>query len=397
MFVENGAAFLMRRDTENIKTVAVSKSTPNLNSRLDDDIPDGAKTVEYASTDEAKQAVVDGTVDAAFIYSYDAEYTVNMDMSGNLAFTVAPEDPIEIRAVMLETGDHTLMSILMKCLNNFPATDRTAITSKYVSFTVTDVSIADYMTIHPTLTAIVVIVLALIIFVVIFMILRHNAEQRHREELEDKVNEITLLNAQLNLKQRKLEDTTEEQEAQLEEIRQLNEEQVAQLEEITALNTELEDRQDKLEKARDMAEAANNAKTSFLFSMSHDIRTPMNAIIGFTDLLDKYQEDAGRRADYLQKIKDSSSVLLSIINNVLEMARIEKGTVILESVAVSVNGFMDSMYTVFEDMMNQKSLEFTKDVNVEHRYVYCDPIKLREVLIISYLTPINILSAEASA
>jgi len=75
------------------------------------------------------------------------------------------------------------------------------------------------------------------------------------------------------------------------------------------------------------AEAANDAKTSFLFTMSHDIRTPMNAIIGFRKLLEKYQDDPVKRANYLNKIDQSSQVLLSIINNVLEMARIEKGRV----------------------------------------------------------------------
>ena len=75
--------------------------------------------------------------------------------------------------------------------------------------------------------------------------------------------------------------------------------------------------QKELEENRKQAEAANNAKTSFLFNMSHDIRTPMNAIIGFTDLLKKNQDNPEKRADYLKKIQDSSAVLLSIINNVL--------------------------------------------------------------------------------
>ncbi|MDY3918451.1 MAG: histidine kinase dimerization/phospho-acceptor domain-containing protein [Candidatus Limivivens sp.] len=94
-----------------------------------------------------------------------------------------------------------------------------------------------------------------------------------------------------------------------------------------------EEKQNKrIKEARIAAERANSAKTAFLFNMSHDIRTPMNAIIGFRDLLEKHQEEPEKRADYLKKIEDASSVLLSIINNVLEMARIEKGT--LERVPV---------------------------------------------------------------
>ncbi|MGN0733676.1 MAG: ATP-binding protein [Emergencia sp.] len=160
------------------------------------------------------------------------------------------------------------------------------------------------------------------------------------------------------------------------------------LEKIKALNTQLEklgeeqERQNRIiEEARVAAEAANSAKTAFLFNMSHDIRTPMNAIIGFTDLLDKHQDEPEKRADYLKKIQDSSSVLLSIINNVLEMARIEKGTVEVEEAPWSVEQFNDTLHSVFQEMMVQKGIEFTRQIDVEHHYVFCDPIKLREVFI----------------
>ncbi|MGN0679785.1 MAG: ATP-binding protein [Oscillospiraceae bacterium] len=137
----------------------------------------------------------------------------------------------------------------------------------------------------------------------------------------------------------------------------------------------------KIEEARIAAEKANSAKTTFLFNMSHDIRTPMNAIIGFRDLLEKHQEEPEKRADYLQKIEDASSVLLSIINNVLEMARIEKGTLELDESVWSAEQFNDTLYSVFHEMMAQKKIEFTRQVVVKNHYVYCDPIKLREVFL----------------
>lgn len=133
--------------------------------------------------------------------------------------------------------------------------------------------------------------------------------------------------------------------------------------------------------ARKLAEDANNAKTSFLFNMSHDIRTPMNAIMGFRDLLEKNQDDPEKRADYLRKIEDASRVLLSIINNVLEMARIEKGTIVIDETVWSADQFSDTIYSIFIDMMEKKGLKFTRGMNVEHQYVYCDPIKLREIFI----------------
>lgn len=134
-----------------------------------------------------------------------------------------------------------------------------------------------------------------------------------------------------------------------------------------------------LKESREQAEEANKAKTSFLFNMSHDIRTPMNAIMGFTNLLEKHQDNPELRQDYLNKIADSSNILLSIINNVLEMARIEKGTIELDESSWSVDKFAESVYTLFDDMMVQKKLEFTHNINVEHNFVMCDPTKLREV------------------
>lgn len=139
--------------------------------------------------------------------------------------------------------------------------------------------------------------------------------------------------------------------------------------------------QHELERAREEAEAASAAKTSFLFSMSHDIRTPMNAIIGFRDLLEKHQDDPVRRADYLEKIEQSSSILLSIINNVLEMARIEKGTIEVVETAWSAMQLSNSISSIFVEMMEQKHITFIHSVNVWNPYVFCDQLKLREVFI----------------
>ncbi|MDO4502923.1 MAG: ATP-binding protein [Coriobacteriia bacterium] len=134
-----------------------------------------------------------------------------------------------------------------------------------------------------------------------------------------------------------------------------------------------------LEAAREAAEVANEAKTSFLFSMSHDIRTPMNAIIGFIDLMDKHRLDQERFEDYLGKVKDSSAMLLSIINNVLEMARIEKGAVSVEEKVVSAERFNDTLYSVFSEVMRSRGIEFVNERHVQHKYVHCDVTKMSQV------------------
>lgn len=136
-----------------------------------------------------------------------------------------------------------------------------------------------------------------------------------------------------------------------------------------------------LMEARVQAEEASKAKSSFLFNMSHDIRTPMNAIMGFTNMLAKYQNDPERRSEFIRKISESSHVLLSIINNVLEMARIEKGAMQLEESIWDAKTFNDTLFTIFEDMTSQKGLHFSRSIDVMHKNVFCDPTKLREIFL----------------
>ena len=135
-----------------------------------------------------------------------------------------------------------------------------------------------------------------------------------------------------------------------------------------------------LMEAKRVAVEANHAKSTFLLNMSHDIRTPMNAIIGFTGLLEKHQDEPERRQDCLNKIKEASASLLGLINNVLEMSRIEKGHLGLDIQAWGVEQMYDSFCSVFYDMMVQKGITFYHSMDVEHEYLFCDPIKVREVI-----------------
>lgn len=131
----------------------------------------------------------------------------------------------------------------------------------------------------------------------------------------------------------------------------------------------------------EIANAANAAKSAFLFNMSHDIRTPMNAIIGFTELLDKHLDDKELARDYIKKIKTSNEFLLSLINNVLEMARIESGKTTLDESCRNCYAFNDTLYSLFDAQMKEKGIEFTRSVEVEHTEVICDATKLREIFL----------------
>ena len=134
-----------------------------------------------------------------------------------------------------------------------------------------------------------------------------------------------------------------------------------------------------LEEAYNKSQSASKAKSSFLFNMSHDIRTPMNAILGFADLIEKHLDDKDKCKIYLQKLKSSSSFLLSLINNVLDMARIESGqTEIVESVW-NVNNFVSDLVSVFESSIKEKNLKFIKFMDIKHENVYCDATRLRQI------------------
>lgn len=130
-----------------------------------------------------------------------------------------------------------------------------------------------------------------------------------------------------------------------------------------------------------IANASNAAKSAFLFNMSHDIRTPMNAIIGFTDLLEKHIDNKELAKSYIKKIQTSSDFLLSLINNVLEMARIESGKTTLDETYWNICKFNDTLFSLFDSQMKEKRIEFTRTSNVEHDSVLCDETKLRQIFL----------------
>ncbi len=138
---------------------------------------------------------------------------------------------------------------------------------------------------------------------------------------------------------------------------------------------------EEIRKSAEKARKANEAKTRFLFNMSHDIRTPMNAIVGFSGLLEKSLHDEKKSLDYIKKIRVSSDILLTIINQVLEMARIESGKITLSSESVNIREMVDAMNTVFESSLTKKSLEYQCSLNVVHDQILCDKTKMEEIIL----------------
>ena len=130
------------------------------------------------------------------------------------------------------------------------------------------------------------------------------------------------------------------------------------------------------------AETANRAKSTFLSNMSHDIRTPMNAIIGFTTLAVSNIENQEKVRDYLGKILASSNHLLSLINDILDMSRIESGKIHLEETKVNLSDLLHDLKTIISGQIHAKQLELYMDaMDVTDEDVYCDKTRLNQVLL----------------
>ena len=154
----------------------------------------------------------------------------------------------------------------------------------------------------------------------------------------------------------------------------------------TAAKIAAEDTQklnDKLEIALKKAEDASLAKTSFLHNMSHDIRTPMNAVLGYAQLMKDELKGKGmpETSEHLEKLQQSGKVLLSIINNVLDMARIESGRMEIDESYTQIEGIRQNLFEIFDDEAKKKNIAFNYTMNVEHDHVLTDITKVKEIFV----------------
>ncbi len=207
--------------------------------------------------------------------------------------------------------------------------DKKWVTRRYGS-----ISLRDILENHPAIAIMLVIVAQLIIIGTLFIIFSSSNSRKRRAYTEELQRNIDIINKQ---------------------------------------NGELR-------AAEEKALAANAAKTNFLFNMSHDIRTPMNAIIGFTNLAERHVGDDDATRDYLSKISTSSNLLLGLINDVLEMARIESGKTQLNPAPENILEMMEQAESVIRIQASAKKQELVFESHVQHKYVYCDRIKLNQVL-----------------
>ena len=136
-----------------------------------------------------------------------------------------------------------------------------------------------------------------------------------------------------------------------------------------------------IEKVATEAQHANQAKTRFLFNMSHDIRTPMNAIIGYTQLLENNLDNKKQALDYISKLKSSSTILLSLINYILEMTQIESGKLDLKKEIGDLDDLVKNINVVVEPLIKEKKLHYSYHLEIKHHHIIYDKTKLREIVL----------------
>lgn len=135
-----------------------------------------------------------------------------------------------------------------------------------------------------------------------------------------------------------------------------------------------------LKNALRRAEEGSRAKSSFLFAMSHDLRTPMNAIIGYAELMEAHWGEKEAATNYLQKLKGASQFLLVLIGNVLEIARIESGKETLNEAPWNLMKLEETLDILLDREISRKQLTVNRNVNIRHANVYCDALKIREII-----------------
>ena len=275
------------------------------------------KIVEYPSRAEAEQAVRKGRADCFF-----AKYSVLTDYADDkLLHGVFLTKPGNV-AFAVNRSDTVLLSVLNKTLRAIPTARLTSNLSLYGE-SMSNITLKDFIKQN---------MLTLIAFLVLIIGLM-----------------LTLLH-----KERKAAQET------------------------ACLNEKLRESQEQLKQALEQAESASEAKTNFLSNMSHDIRTPMNALLGYTKMLKPKIKDE-ELLGYVERMEQSGNLLLSIINHVLDMARIESGRMEVNEVYSRVGIDIEELISVFSVEAKKKNIRLLTSVQVEHGHIMCDITKIREI------------------
>ena len=312
-------------DENEVYTVAVPKEKEALKQHIAFSYPQW-KLVDYDSLDDAADMVTNGKADC---FLMGASQALIYDNSQN--FKSVPLTKTMEACFTVKTGEGILLSILNKTLKAMPSDMLTSALAIYDS-TADKVTFSDFVK-DNMLAFFVVVGLFVLSIISIILVLLQKAR---------KAEAVAKLAAN--------------------DTQKLN---------------------DKLEIALKKAETASLAKTRFLNNMSHDIRTPMNAILGYAQLMkDELKgKDLPETSEHLKKLQQSGSLLLSIINNVLDMAQIESGKMEIDENYARIEDIRQTLFEIFEDEAKKKNLELHYTINIEHEHILTDITKVKEIFV----------------
>ena len=312
-------------DEHNVYTVAVPKEKDALKQHIAFSYPQW-KLVEYDSFEDAADMITDEKADCFLMGASQALVYDNSQKFKSVPLTNTMEACFAVKS-----GEATLLSLLNKTLKDMPSGMLTSALAIYDS-TADKITFSDFVKDNMLAFFLAAGFLALSIIIIILVLLRKARKA-----------EISAKHAANN-------------------TQKLN---------------------DKLEIALKKAEDASLAKTRFLNNMSHDIRTPMNVILGYAQLMESELDgkDMPEILEHLEKLQQSGNLLLSIINNVLDMARIESGRMELDENYCRIEDVRKSLFAVFDEKARKKDIALHYTMNVEHEHILTDVTKVKEIFI----------------
>ena len=312
-------------DEGNVYTVAVPKEKEALKQQLTFSYPQW-NLVDYDSFEEAAEMITNEKADCFLMGASQA-----MVYDNNRDFKSVPLTKTMEACFAVKGGEETLLSILNKTLKGMPTGMLTSALAIYDS-TADKVTFLDFVKDNMLAFFLATGFSALSIIVIILVLLRKARKAEAAAKLA--ANDTQKLNEKLEIALKKAED-------------------------------------------------ASLAKTSFLNNMSHDIRTPMNVILGYAQLMENELngKDIPEVLEHLEKLQQSGNLLLSIINNVLDMARIESGRMEIDENYCRIEDVWKSLFAVFDEKARKKNISLHYTMNVEHEHVLTDVTKVKEILV----------------
>ena len=271
------------------------------------------------------EAVRKGKADAAFVYYYMAQAFVNSDTTGTMAYTLLEQPTFTYRMVISSTENHALAGILTKAMYAMPQYLVEDLAAQYTTYKATELTVVDWIRLHPVVTVLVLLIFGWLLTAMAVTMVHLSARKKAQKAAQEKAEEMAEL--------------------------------------------------------AEHAQAANKAKTAFLSHMSHDMRTPMNAIIGFTGIAMK-NNPSDEVKNCLEKIDESSEYLLALINDVLDLTHIESGKVKYNPVPADVKNITDSALDIIKGFLTNRDINFKiwcEDAKIPN--VLADPARLRDVLV----------------